>query len=36
MDKSQTGCITGYRPNKLPWGYDEEKESCKDFIISYD
>ena len=31
MDKSQTGCITGYRPNKLPWGYNEEKESCIKF-----
>ena len=21
-------CFTGHRPKGLPWGYDEEKESC--------
>lgn len=31
MDKSQTVCLTGYRPDKLPWGYNEEKESCVHF-----
>lgn len=24
-------CFTGHRPKGLPWGYDEEKESCKEF-----
>ena len=31
MDKSQTACLTGYRPDKLPWGYDEEKDCCIKF-----
>ena len=31
MDKSQTVCLTGHRPDKLPWGYNEEKESCVHF-----
>ena len=24
-------CFTGHRANGLPWKYDEEKESCKNF-----
>ena len=24
----KTACLTGHRPSKLPWGYDETKESC--------
>ncbi len=28
---SKTCCLTGHRPNKLPWGYNEDKESCKNF-----
>lgn len=27
-DSSKTICFTGHRPNKLPWRYDETKESC--------
>ena len=27
-DSSKTICFTGHRPNKLPWHYDETKESC--------
>ena len=31
MLKEETACLTGHRPKSLPWGYDEEKESCKKF-----
>ena len=24
----ETACLSGHRPNKLPWFYDETKESC--------
>ena len=27
----KTCCFTGHRPKSLPWGYDESKESCKEF-----
>lgn len=28
LDKKSTCCFTGHRPQKLPWGYDEEWEAC--------
>jgi len=28
--KFQTVCFSGYRPEKLPWGYDEEDERCRE------
>lgn len=28
MNKKNTCCFTGHRPQKLPWGYDEEWEDC--------
>lgn len=28
---SSTVCLTGHRPKLLPWGYDENKESCLNF-----
>lgn len=31
IDKSLTVCLTGHRPSKLPWRYDETKENCKRF-----
>lgn len=31
INKSETGCLTGHRPDKLPWHYDETKENCKRF-----
>ena len=30
-DKSLTVCLTGHRPGKLPWHYDETKENCYRF-----
>ena len=30
-DKSVTACLTGHRPNKLHWGYNETKDSCITF-----
>jgi len=29
--KSNTACFTGHRPNKLPWGYNENMINCKIF-----
>ena len=28
MDKKHTACFTGYRPKKLPWGYNESSLEC--------
>jgi uncharacterized phage-like protein YoqJ len=28
MKKKETICFSGHRPKGLPWGYNEEKESC--------
>ena len=28
MSKKNTCCFTGHRPQKFPWGYDEEWEDC--------
>ena len=28
INKLETVCLTGHRPNKLPWFYDETKENC--------
>ena len=28
MGKKNTCCFTGHRPQKFPWGYDEEWEDC--------
>lgn len=28
MEKETTACITGHRPIRLPWGYDETKANC--------
>ena len=33
MSKTNTVCISGHRPKKLPWGYDESKDICKRFKI---
>ena len=33
INKSQTACLTGYRPDKLPWRYDENKDNCIQFKI---
>ena len=30
-NKEETACLTGHRPNKLPWFYDETKENCIKF-----
>ncbi len=29
--KEKTLCLTGHRPKGLPWGYNEESNSCKAF-----
>lgn len=31
IKKEETATITGHRPKFLPWGYDEDKQSCKNF-----
>ena len=31
FDKNNTVCFTGNRPNKLPWGYDENAPACVSF-----
>ena len=31
LRKEETCCLTGHRPSKLPWGYDEDCEACKRF-----
>ena len=28
MDKEKTCCFTGHRPDKLPWGEDEDDPRC--------
>ena len=28
MDREHTCCFTGHRPEKLPWGYDEDDPRC--------
>jgi len=28
--KLQTACCSGYRPEKLPWGYDESDARCRE------
>ena len=28
IKKENTACLTGHRPSKLPWFYDETKENC--------
>ncbi len=28
MGKETTACFSGYRPQKLPWGFDEECQAC--------
>ena len=28
MDASRTCCFTGHRPDKLPWGYEEQDPRC--------
>ncbi len=30
-NKEETACLTGHRPAKLPWFYNEEKENCLRF-----
>jgi uncharacterized phage-like protein YoqJ len=32
MQKHYTCCFTGHRPNKLPFGYDEQDERCINLI----
>ena len=34
MKKEQGCCFTGHRPSKLPWGYNEDSESCKNFKLA--
>lgn len=29
--REETACLTGYRPAKLPWAYDENQTSCLKF-----
>lgn len=29
IDINKVCCFTGHRPQKLPWGYDEDDERCK-------
>lgn len=29
MEPGTTACFTGYRPQKLPWGFDEETPECR-------
>lgn len=29
--KDTTACLTGHRPKSLPWGYDENLQSCLNF-----
>ena len=29
--REETACLTGHRPAKLPWFYNEEKENCLRF-----
>lgn len=31
MTKNTTCCLTGHRPGKLPWGYNENSKICKQF-----
>lgn len=31
VDKSVTACLTGHRPSKLPWRYNEFESRCKKF-----
>ena len=31
--KEKTASITGHRPKSLPWGYNENNQSCKNFKI---
>ena len=31
MRKKLTICFTGHRPKGLPWGYNEQNVSCKNF-----
>ena len=28
MERGKTCCVTGHRPEKLPWGFDEEDSRC--------
>ena len=28
MEREKTCCVTGHRPEKLPWGFDEEDPRC--------
>lgn len=32
MIRSTTCCFTGHRPNKLPWGYEEDHPACLSFL----
>ena len=31
LNKEQTCCLSGHRPSKLPWGYNEDLVCCKRF-----
>lgn len=31
INKLETACLTGHRPDKLPWFYDESKDNCIKF-----
>jgi len=33
-DKQKTRCFTGHRPDKLPFGYDEESPDCLRLKVS--
>jgi len=30
INRDNSGCFSGYRPEKLPWGFDEEDLRCKE------
>ena len=34
MDREQTCCFTGHRPEKLPWRYDESDPRCVELKLS--
>ncbi|MBR2970768.1 MAG: DUF1273 family protein [Clostridia bacterium] len=31
MEREKTACLTGHRPKYLPWGYNEDFDSCLKF-----
>ncbi len=33
MSREKSVCLTGHRPKALPWGYNEDLESCRRFKV---